>query len=254
MMEKLDFRYEERKDWVAEAFDESYRKLYDMNQRVKGLIIRSRQLEEEQTELEQNIILMATELNEEIEEVARRFGRTYTLEDVDFFIEPRTMNFRNFRETRGEEGISYGSPQKTHIKYIKVFEFYFVTSRNYFVEYCFSWPDCNCEIYDKLHLIDIKVEGQGILTRLLARTDIGTDEVFPFPEGTPIISRIEGEIGRLFGEGFEDGKLRCPKCQTCSMDLDYECDGYEDIEPLAEFIPRQRDKDLIRKWTGRRHG
>jgi hypothetical protein len=259
MTDKFEFERVE-KDWDRGLADECYKQLDKTQQDLNSLFVEERALERQQEETKVKIEHTKTFLKEELDRVARLIGDCLTLENIQLEIKPKILDPKIFRLTKGKKGKSYGNPYKVSLDYIKVYEMSYYWhddtpgfQTHHIVEYCFLWPSCGCKMYSSLHLTGIKVEGQvPLLLKLhIARWGQKEDEVYPYPEGEIILSNIKQEIGDLFGQQIFDGELRCPKCQTCSQELDYLCDGFEEIEPLTEFIASHRGQDAIRGWNRR---
>lgn len=206
----------ENEEWSRELAGRCYQQLYEKQSTVNLLVRKLRDLALEQREVELQIEQAKVLWKEELEGVVRLIGDRAILENIELYIRPKYDE-------------STMPPHKIFVNYIKTYGMHdHQFMPHTIVEYCFLWPNCGCKMFGSLHLT-------------------GRDEE------KDVVEQVKLEIGDLLGVMLRDyGEFRCPKCQVCSQELDHLCDGYEDIEPLSEFVLEQRDKDLIRRWTGRR--
>lgn len=121
------------------------------------------------------------------------------------------IDIEKHRKSRGHEGVISGPAYEIVLDYVDIFSMsltlYYPWRRHVVVEYSFRWPNCGCQMHDSMHLHD--------------------DD-----SGDYVIDCVKRALSRFLGARIEDGELRCPKCQVCEMDLDYECEGYEESYPL----------------------
>jgi hypothetical protein len=211
MTKKLEFNYIE-KEWDRTLSDECYGQLDKTAFDLHLLLVESRNLVRKQEEIKLQAEQAKALLMEEIERVARLVGDESVVENIQLDVRPKIRDLNLIRKSRGEDGVTYGAPYRVSLDYIKIFEMSYGYGLSYsyrkhlIVEYCFLWPHCGCKIYGSLHLHN--------------RDD-------------DVVNAIEQEIGDLLGQQVFDLEFRCPKCQTCSTELDYLCDGFEEDKSLA---------------------
>lgn len=210
---KIEFEHIDR-EFNRELSDELYKKLYQMHINVSTIAGSIRCKEREISKLKEDKVVSEALLKEEVASAARQVGEQFSVESIDLTIKPKLTDLRLLRKSKGTKGISLGDPHSIHFDFIHLYEFYWqFYSRNLIVEFCYQWPKCGCKMYGSLHLTNFK-------------------------DYSDVIEHITNEVSTLLGERLEEGETKCPKCQVCAMDLDYKCEGFEDIKPSSEVAGR----------------
>jgi hypothetical protein len=212
-IKKIEFEHIET-EFNKELSDKLCQKLNKMVRDNTAIGMDIRKAERELSKLREDKDVADALLREEVASIARQVGEKFSSENIDLTIKPKIKDLRLLRKSKGAKGISLGNPYDIHFDFIHLYEFYYWWLRsNLIVEFCYQWPKCNCKMYGSLHLSNFKNYSDAI-------------------------EHITNEVSTLLGERIEEGEAKCPKCQVCAMDLDYKCEGFEDIKPLSEVSGR----------------